>query len=354
MNLLDTRNHIDLFHGAPLSVLSDCIRGFLIAKPGHDLIACDFSAIEARVLAWLAGEEKVLEIFRRGLDVYCHEASPIFGRAITKDDKDERQVGKVSILALGFGGGIGAFATMAKTYGIDLDAVYALLKRTFTELELEKADYAYASYKKHASNPVSYEAGVVSDIIKQRWRRKNQTIVKYWAALEDDDPDGLEDAAKAAILNPEKKYAAGPRGREVTYLVKGSFLWCRLPSGRVLCYPYPRVENLPTRWDTNKDTITFMGVDSYTNKWERQTTYGGSLSENVTQAVARDLLADAMAELERRDYPIVMHVHDEAVVEVAEGFGSLQEVEQVMSTPPAWAAGLPMAAEGWRGKRYRK
>lgn len=310
MNLTQIRDHIDLFYGPPLSVLSDCIRGFLIAKPGHDLIACDFSAIEARVLAWLAGEHDVLEIFDGHGKIYEHAAAGIYMKPIEEVTKDERQVGKVAILALGYGGGVGAFQTMAKGYGVKVD--------DFT-----------------------------ADQIKIAWRHANREIVNYWY--------DLERAGFAAINNPGTKHLAGYHRREVAYLVKGSFLWCRLPSNRVLCYPYPRIEPVMTPWDEMKDAITFMGVNSLTNKWERQKTYGGSLSENVTQAVARDLLADSLLRISQLpEYSVVMHVHDEIVVEVAEGRGSLAEIKKIMSTPPAWAAGLPMAAEGWRGKRYRK
>lgn len=311
MNLAELRDHIDLFHGPPLSVLSDCIRGFLIAKPGHDLIACDFSAIESRVLAWLAGEQWKLDDFAAGKDNYCVAADKIFrlpvGTTTKEAAPEKRQVGKTAELAFGFGGGLGA-------------------------------------WRKFDSSDLHTDAEVEG--YKESWREAHSNVRQYWY--------DLERAAFHAVHNPGQKFTAGAKGREVTYLVNGSFLWCRLSSGRVLCYPYPKVENLPTKWDTHKDTLTFMGVDSYTNKWERQTTYGGSLSENVTQATARDLLADAILRLEAKGYPVVMHVHDEAVCEVAEGWGSLAEVEHVMSTPPAWASGLPLAAEGWRGKRYRK
>lgn len=347
MNLSEARDRIAFFHGSPMTVLADCMRGFIVAAPGHDLLASDFSAIEARVLAWLAGQEDILDVFRSGDDIYCHEASPIYGRTITKADKNERQVGKVAVLALGYGGGIGAFGTMARGYNLDLEPVFDGLKDGFSEVEIENAELAYASYKGRVSQPLGREAGFAADIIKQRWRKKNSEIVRYW--------NDLEDAAIHAVnASGRVRRGTGPEGRDVWYKAAGSFLWCKLPSGRVLCYPYPKVEEIETPWGSRKTGLTYMTVDGITGKWARTKTYGGKLAENVTQAVARDLLAESMIRLEDAGYPVVMHVHDEVVCEMPEGAGSVDEMERIMTVVPPWAAGLPIAAEGWRGKRYRK
>jgi len=297
--------------GQPMTVVSDCIRGFLKARRGYDFIAADFSSIEARVLAWLAGEERVLDIFRTHGKIYEHAAAGIYGVDINSIDKKDprRQIGKVAVLALGYGGGVGAFQSLAKAYNIIVPDAQA-------------------------------------DTIKHAWRNTHQNIVKYWYAL--------EDAAISAVRNPGHKFSAGPKGRACEFKMAGSFLWCKLPSQRALCYPYPKLEMIETPWGDLKETLTYKGVDSYTKKWERQKSYGGLLSENVTQAVARDLLAGAMQRLEIRGYPVVLHVHDEIVCEVKKDFGSVEEMEFIMTEVPPWALGLPIQAEGWRGERFKK
>lgn len=296
---------IRAIYGPPLDVISDCLRGFLIAAPGHELIAVDFSAIEARVLAWLAGEEKILEVFRTHGKIYEAAAAGIYGVPLEDVTKDQRQIGKVSILALGFQGGVGAFQKMARAYGIQVPD--------------ERADQ-----------------------IKLAWRADRVNTVRYWYAL--------DDAAMLAV-SEKGRITEAPK---VRFRVSGSFLWCQLPSGRRLCYPYPKIESVETPWGELRDAVTYMGESTMSRKWERQKTFGGKWAENLTQAVARDLLAEAMLRLREFGYKIVMHVHDEVVVEVPHDQGSVDEVAAIASMTPAWAEGLPMAAAGWRGRRYRK
>lgn len=309
-DMLSNRDLLDMSYGPVLDAMSDCIRGMITAGPGRELVAMDFSAIEARALAWLAGEESVLEIFRTHAMIYEHAAAGIYGVPLDKVTSDQRQIGKVAVLALGYGGGVGAFQSMARVYGVKVGDGQA-------------------------------------DEIKRAWRESHPRIVQYW--------HDLENAAINAVQYG-KVTTAGPKGREVVFRKAGSFLWCKLPSGRVLCYPYPVVREKEMPWGGTKPVLHYMAVNGVTNKWEETSTYGGSLAENVTQAVAACLLREAILRLEDADYDVVMHVHDEVVVEVPATAGpeTEQEIEHLMAVVPAWAAGLPLAAEGWRGFRYRK
>lgn len=305
-----TAEEIDLFYGPPLSVISDCLRGFLIAKEGHSLIGVDFSAIEARVLAWLAGEEWKLKVFRGDGKIYEHVAAGIYRTDASRITKEQRQIGKVAELALGYQGGSAAFQIMAKNYGIKV-----------SDGEAKSIKYA--------------------------WRDSNPRIVEYWGCL--------ENSARSAILNPGQKFKAGAEKREITFLVKGSFLFCRLPSSRVLCYPYPKIQTVETPWGASKEGVTFMTENSKTRKWGREKTYGGSLAENCTQAVARDLLAEAMLRLKAADVDIVMHVHDEVVCEVESSEPEIvAQITSIIEKVPEWATDLPIAADGWTAKRYQK
>lgn len=299
---------IEMIYDSPLSVLSECLRGFLIAKDGFEFYTADFASIEARVLAWLAGEERVLNIFRTHGKMYESAASDIFGVDIDSVTKDQRNIGKVAELALGYQGGVGAFQQMAKGFGLKI--------------------------KDSEANE-----------IKVRWREKRPRTVAYWYEL--------ENAAISAVLNPGMKFTAGSEEVKVTYLTNGSFLWCQLPSKRALCYPYPKIEQIEVPWGGTKEGLTYKGEDTYTRKWGPLKAYGGLLAENVTQAVARDVLADAMLRINPL-FPIVLHVHDEVVSEVPKNLNQLKTFENLMSKVPDWAEGLPIACEGWQGKRYRK
>lgn len=311
MNLSSATALIDIIHGPPLSILSSCLRGFLISKPGFDLIAADWSAVESRGLNWLAGQNDVLDIYRGHGKIYEHNAAGIYHVPLSQVTKDQRQIGKVAELALGYQGGEKAFRAMAKNYG---------LKVTSNEAES----------------------------IKNGWRASHPYVVKYWYSL--------EEAALRAVSRPGERVnvSVGVGNPYIAFKVSGSWLWCRLPSGRVLCYPYPKIEQVETPWGQFKDAVTYMGVNSLTKKWERQTSYGGFWTENINQAVCRDFLAHALFNLELKGYPVVFHSHDEVICEVAEGFGSVAEMEQIMCRLPDWASTLPIAASGWRGKRYRK
>jgi DNA polymerase len=301
--------YLRVFYGDPMPLVADCMRGMIVAAPGHTLICCDYSNIEGRVLAWLAGEEWKLDAFRdfdagTGPDLYLLAYAKGF-RCSVEEAKPFRQVGKVMELALGYGGGVGAFQTMARGYGV-------------------KVTDARADELKHA------------------WRGAHAKVVQFWA--------DLERAAIRAVTDGGV-HRVGP----IAFKVKGSFLWCQLPSKRVLCYPYPQLQDKETPWGKTVQQLTYMSVNGVTRKWERCATYGGSLAENVTQAVARDILVAGMRACEAAGYPVVMHVHDEIVAEVPLSADlSVDKMSTLMSNAPHWATGLPIAATGWIGRRYRK
>lgn len=338
-----TREEFTTFFGEPMSVVSDLIRAMIIAGKGKKFTACDFSAIEARVVAWLADQESTLDIFRRKEDIYISAASDIFGVPMRDVTTAQRAVGKVAILALGFGGGVGAFQQMAKGYNVTMAPAFDVLWARASEKQRNQVKMAFEKNRK--KNPdLSAAEYIASDLTKIFWREKNEKIVKYW--------HDLEEAAINAVKNPGV-IQRPPQGK-VAYVKSGSFLWCRLPSGGVICYPYPEIRQTKTPWDTMKESLTYMAEDSETKQWRRFTTYGGSLCENNTQSVARDLLVDAMFKMEKAGLPIVLHVHDELVVETPQDETPLPFMESAMSTPPQWATGLPLSAEGWSGFRYRK
>lgn len=292
---------LNLIYGDSMEALSSCLRGMICAPKGKRLIVSDYSAIEARVLAWLAGQKDILKVFDGDGKIYEHTASKIYGISAALIDEIKRLVGKVATLALGFQGAVGAFQKMAEIYGLDISDEFA--------------------------------AKIVSD-----WRGENTDIVDFWRSV--------EGAAIAAVRNPGATFKC----RDVRFSVRDGFLFCCIPSGRLLAYYDPKIQ----KGKFGKQQVTFMGTNTYTRKWERLETYGGKLVENITQATARDLMAEAMLRLDAKGYNLVLSVHDELMSEDDVNFGSLKEFEQIMCEIPPWARGLPIAAEGFECQRYRK
>ena len=292
---LDT---LELLYDSVPDVLSQLIRTAFIAKPGHTFLVSDYAAIEARVIAYLAGEQWRLDVFAKGGDIYCSSASQMFKVPVVKHGINGhlRQKGKVAELACGYGGGVMAL----KAFGAD--------KMGLTEEEMQH--------------------------IVTQWRAASPKIPKLWR--------DTERAALWALGKPGRTFST-PCG--VKYRRDADALRCLLPSGRVLTYWGAYV---PTG-----DGLTFWGQNQTTRKWERISTWGGKLVENIVQAVARDCLAVAMVRLEEAGYKIVFHVHDEIIVEAPEG-SRWQDVADIMGQPISWAPGLLLRGDGYETKFYMK
>lgn len=357
------------------------VRSCIIPEPGNKLIVADYSNVEGRGLAWLAGEETALETFRSGLDIYCVTAGKMFGLDpdhIKKNRKDLRQIGKACELGLGYGGGVAAFLTFAKNLGLDLYAMAETMKGTFPDhiWAAAKRGYEYARIQEKnkkgfagqkAERP-SYDlpknVWLTCDSIKRMWRESHPKTCAFW--------NDLESAAMNAIKNPGKSYWAGAEVRENgdrairVRRTKGKdgspgwWLQVELPSGRILSYPGIGI-SVEKQIDEDDDRteyrerIRYMGENQTTRQWGKQYTYGGKLSENVTQALCRDLLANALVTVEGAGWPVVLHVHDECVCEVPNTADyTLAELGRMMCELPVWAAGFPLAYSGDEVMRYAK
>lgn len=341
----------------PMKVLASTVRGMLIPSKGKDLLALDFSAIEARVCAWLFGEKWKIEAFRnydegKGPDLYKLSYARSFGIDVSKVSKAQRQVGKCQELALQYEGGVGAFVTMAKNYGLDLDELGTSVLPIIPEEVRDSAEWTWTSLPQ-LRNDLPHDTFIACDALKRMWRSVHPAIVMGWK--------NIKEAAEMAVQYPGKVYSLP--GKKVMFKVEGSWLYMRLPSGRRLAYYKPRwvpeheeqkMVNGKLLLVTIPGELRYFGVDTYTRQWKEITTYGGRLAENLTQAVARDLLVNGMMKLDKAGYPIVMTVHDEAVAEVDKEFGSVEEASKIFCDPAKWAEGCPVVAEGWRGSRYRK
>ncbi len=324
------------------ALTSNAIRGCLIAPPGKKLVVADHANIEGRGVAWLAGERQKLDAFAAydagvGPDLYRLAFARAFGVDPENVTGRYRQIGKVMELMLGFEGGVGAFITGAATYDIDLDALAdAALPHVPEATRNAAIDFLHwrQSFEKGGHMPfgLTERQFVACESLKRLWRDANPAIVAFWPKL--------KNAAIMAINRPGEVYKAG----RLKLQRSGAWLRIRLPSGRFLSYPGVRIDN---------DTITYMGAQG--RRWARLKTYGGKLCENATQGLARDVLAANMAAIEAAGYSIVLTVHDEIIAEAPDApHFNAAHLSALMSRPPAWANGLPLAAAGFESYRYRK
>lgn len=342
------------------TALSSAIRGFIIPFEGDRFISGDLAQMEKLMLAWLSGNQKILDEFNAGIDGYSATASEVFGRTITKkDNPEERQVGKVTELAAQYGGGIGSFVTMAANYEFDLNLLPPLILPRSTVGERERGYKNYhkwylpkfrrAKAAKNGAQPIPLEVGVACNILKERWRNKNPATVAYWKRL--------EDAAIEAVETRKPVYQDG-----LVWFTWKCFLVCKLHSGRHIYYPFPRVgvvqdeeDDEISEEDFSKPKLTYCRTHPSNKKiWIRVGTYGGKLAENITQAEQREILAEGLRRLRNTVYKVVLHVHDEWVTSVKKGVGSIEEFKRILEAPMACYPGLPIRVDADELVRYRK
>ena len=295
-------------NGDMLGVIGDLCRSMLVPAPGYRFIVGDFSAIEARVLIWLAGDEGKLVRFRefdagRGRELYCTAAEGVLGLDYEVTGGQERALGKIFELGLGFQMGASRLLAHIKKANVP-NSEHITIKET--------------------------KAWVI------KWRQQNPKIVEFWAAL--------DATARAAVRNPEMAIACGP----VQFQMRDGVLCLRLPSGRELKYPAPVLK----LGRFGQQQVTFLNMEAGARRGEQM--YGGKWTENVTSAVARDLLVEAMKRLRTAGYRLVMHTHDEIGAEMPTGVGSAEEFKELLVEVPAWASGLPIAAKVFEANRFKK
>ena len=299
--------HVRRLYPQPLAIVGDCTRSMIAAAPGHVLLGADFSSIESRVLAWIAGEQWKLDAYRRfdathaaADEPYLVTACRIFGKPAGTYTKDspQRAIGKTCDLAFGYMGGLNAWRKFSDQ---------------FTDQEVEQ--------------------------FKIEWRRSHPAIKRFWY--------DVDRAAWTAVRERGQVVQCG----RIAFKCVGAFLQLKLPSGRKLSYPQPRIIG-----DEREQAVVFAdnAAGQFKDCRHGHGAYGGLWTENIISGIARDLLADAMLRLEAAGYPIVLHVHDEIVAEVPEGFSSLEEFIRLMTRKPSWALELPIAASAWSGQRYCK
>lgn len=332
----------DLLFDDIMNLASEAIRGCIAAPEGRKLVAADLANIEGRVLAWVVGEQWKLDAFRafdagQGADLYKVAYARAFGIKPEEVTKEQRQIGKVMELALGYQGGVGAFTTFAGVYGLDLED---LANRAYDTLPADVLAHSTkwretARKKKMPSFGLSDKAWIVCDALKNVWRRAHPAISGFWQSL--------EQAVVTVVMSPGQKANVG----RLTMRRDGAWLRIKLPSGRCLSYPAIRIDD--------EGVVSYAGVDQYTRRWGRVSSYGGKWAENIVQAIARDVLAHGMHAAEAAGFEITLTVHDEIVCETPDTAEFTHErLAALMATPPVWAASLPLAAEGFEAKRYRK
>lgn len=336
---------VDLMYENVTSTVSSCIRGAIIAPKGKKLVVADLSNIEGRVLAWTAGEEWKLEAFRafdrgEGPDLYKATYARTFGIKPEEVTKPQRQIGKVLELSLGYQGGVPAFLNFASIYGLDLDELAVHTREAIEPKFWHEAADAYEWFKsKGLTVGLKPDTFIACEAIKRAWRSAHPAIVNLWSKC---DEGSRSMAAHGKGCVRAGKVLLGRKSAGYGALL--------LPSGRYVCYPGAR-EAKPDE----RATFVYYGINQYTRKWSEIRSYGGKVVENACQAIARDVLASTMPAIEAAGYKVVLSVHDELITECPDTPEySAEHLSRLMSTAPAWASDLPLAAAGFEAYRYKK
>jgi DNA polymerase bacteriophage-type len=334
---------LDLTHSNPMAVLSSALRGAIIPAQGKKLVVSDESNIEGRLVAYLAGEEWKVQFFRdydtgkNKFDNYVMAASKMLGMKPEDIDKGRRMVGKVAELSLGYSSGVGGLLQFMEIYRVDLKDlainIEALADSGMWFATKEKFDWAQ---KNEFDYGLPLHQWAACEYLKQQWRNAHPNIAQLW--------DKCETAFRQAYMTPDVWF---PAGKHLAYKRKGSWIFCRLPSGRVLCYINPKI---------NEDGITYMTQNQTSNQWVRTKIYSGKFVAHATQATARDILFHNMLKAKESGYTTIMRVHDELICEVpdVEKYNAT-ELGRIISTPLPWCSDIPLAAAGYETNlRYKK
>lgn len=344
---------VEMLYGEIPTALSSCLRGIIMSPPNKKLFVADFSNIEGRVAAWLGNETWKLNAFRAydagtGADLYKVTAAQILGKLVELITKVERNVmGKVPELALGFGGGVGAFESMARIYNVNMAEYWEIIREALRDF-VEKADWAWGKFgaAQAANMGMTQEGWLASETVKNAWRDRHPGIVKAWATC--------ETLSVSALERPGKwfPWADGKCAIGAQEIGGKMFLVYRLPSGRKL-YRCDAQLKATKKFGRTAREIRFMGVDSVTKQWVRMSTYGGDTFQSFVQAIAYDLMDNGWANVEQDGFDVVLSVHDEAGAEGGAN-RTREEFEAGMNRIPAWAEGCPVSSAGYVSDRYRK
>lgn len=341
---------IELLYGDVPGAISSCLRAHLVAQYRKALYVADYSNIEGRIAAWFGGEQWKIDAFNAfdagiGPDLYKVAAGGILGVPPSEVSKAIRQaLGKPSELALGFGGGVGAFQTMAKNYGVVMADYWHVIQESLEPRIIEKARDHWDLFGKRSG--MDLEEWLASEAVKIAWREKHPGIVKCWA--------DCEGAAIRALQNPNKwfTFADGKLAFGSKVIGGVPFLIGRMPSGRRVYKAHAKVK-LTEKFGRQKETVTFWEVDSVTRRFVPTTSYGGDLFQTFVQGCAYDLMMHGWSNVEPLGFEVVLSVHDELGAEADDGH-SVEQFEAEMADLPPWAAGCPVTAAGYQAKRYRK